>query len=245
MNKLILISDKGLVSAKELYLGLELNKTNWSRWYPKNIEQNEYFEENTDWIGARHNDEGNETMDFAISLEFAKHIAMMARTGKSHEYRNYFIECEKKVIEQLKPTCIEDILITQLQEMKSLKNEVQAIKQSTQETKEEIQGIREITGLSSVSWKTDSKNLIVKIAHKLGGNLFIQDVYKEIYTSLEKRIGCQLEIRLTNKRRRMADEGVCKSKRDKLNKLDIIGEDKKILECFLAIVKELAIKYGV
>jgi len=128
---------------------------------------------------------------------------------------------------------------------KELKNEVQAIKQSTQETKDEIQGLRDITGLSSIDWKADSKNLIVKIAHKLGGNQFIQDVYKEIYSSLEKRVGCQLEIRLTNKRRRMADEGVCKSKRDKLNKLDIIGEDKKILECFLAIAKELAIKYGV
>ncbi|NRX78506.1 hypothetical protein DE153_005287 [Clostridium beijerinckii] len=85
----------------------------------------------------------------------------------------------------------------------------------------------------------------MKIAHKLGGNQFIQDVYKEIYTNLERRAGCQLEIRLTNKRRRMAEEGICKSKRDKLNKLDIIGEEKKILECFLAIVKELAIKYGV
>lgn len=128
---------------------------------------------------------------------------------------------------------------------RELKNEVQAIKQSTQETNEKLEGIREITGLSSVSWKSDSKNLIVKIAHKLGGNQFIQDVYKEIYRSLEKRTGCQLETRLTNKRRRMADEGVCKSKRDKLNKLDIIGEEKKLLECFLAITKEFAIKYGV
>ncbi|WP_315069677.1 ORF6N domain-containing protein [uncultured Clostridium sp.] len=119
------------------------------------------------------------------------------------------------------------------------------IKAEIKETKEEIQGIRDIAGLSSVDWKTDSKNLIVKIAQKLGGNQFIQDVYKEIYTNLEKRAGCQLEIRLTNKRRRMAEEGICKSKRDKLNKLDVIGEDKKILECFLAITKEIAIKYGV
>lgn len=111
--------------------------------------------------------------------------------------------------------------------------------------KEEIQGIRTVVALNSTDWKTDSKNLIVKIAQKLGGNQFIQDVYKEIYTNLERRAGCQLEIRLTNKCRRMADEGVCKSKRDKLNKLDIIGEEKKLLECFLAITKELAIKYGV
>lgn len=129
--------------------------------------------------------------------------------------------------------------------MKALKGEVQAIKVESAKQKEELQGIREIAGLSSTDWKNDSKNLIVKIAHKLGGNQFIQDVYKEIYTNLERRAGCQLEIRLTNKRRRMAEEGICKSKRDKLNKLDIIGEEKKILECFLAIVKELAIKYGV
>ncbi|KIL09228.1 hypothetical protein SR42_09680 [Clostridium botulinum] len=143
------------------------------------------------------------------------------------------------------PTCIEDILISSLQEMKAIKYDVEVIKQANVETKEEIQGIRDITGLNSIEWKDDSKKLIVKIAHKLGGNQFIQDVYKEVYSNLEKRVGCQLQIRLTNKRRRMADEGICKSKRDKLNKLDIIGEDKKILECFLAIVKELAIKYGV
>lgn len=82
-----------------MYLGLGLNKTNWSRWYPTNLINNGYFKENTDWVGVRRNDEGTETMDFAISIEFAKHIAMMARTGKSHEYRNYFIAIEK----QLKP----------------------------------------------------------------------------------------------------------------------------------------------
>jgi anti-repressor protein len=101
MDDLIKIteSDEGkkLVSARELYLGLGLNKTNWSRWYPTNIEKNDFFEIGTDWVGVRHNDEGNEIQDFAISLDFAKHIAMMARTEKSHEYRNYFIECEKKI----------------------------------------------------------------------------------------------------------------------------------------------------
>ena len=126
-----------------------------------------------------------------------------------------------------------------------IRNEVQAIKQSNQETNEKLEGIREITGLSSVDWRADSKNLIVKIAHKLGGNQFINELYKEIYSILERRAGCQLKIRLVNKQKKMALEGVCKSKINTVSKLDIIGEDKKILECFLAIVKEMAIKYGV
>lgn len=72
---------------------------------------------------------------------------------------------------------------------------------------------------------------------KLSGN--------EAYKLLESRGACSLKQRLTNKRRRMADEGICKSKRDKLNYLDIIAEDKKLVEIYTAIVKELAIKYGV
>ncbi len=87
---------KQLVNAKELYLGLGLNKAVWARWFNTNIVKNDFFKEGIDWIGVQQYVEGNETTDFAISLEFAKHLAMMARTGKSHQYRNYFIECEKK-----------------------------------------------------------------------------------------------------------------------------------------------------
>ena len=49
----------------------------------------------------------------------------------------------------------------------------------------------------------------------------------------------------TNKRRRMADEGASKSKRDNLTKVDVILDDKKLVEIYVAVVKEFAIKYGV
>lgn len=146
---------------------------------------------------------------------------------------------------QNKPTCIEDVLISSLQEMKALKGEVQAIKKASEEAKEEIQGIRDVVAINSADWKNDCKALVVKIATKLGGFNHIQDVYKEIYSTLEKRLGVQLNIRLTNKRRRMADEGVCKSKRDKLNYISVISDDKKLIEGYVAITKEIAIKYGV
>jgi hypothetical protein len=42
----------------------------------------------------------------------------------------------------------------------------------------------------------------------------------------------------------MAGEGVCKSRRDKLNKMDVIADDKKLIEIYIAVVKEMSIKYG-
>ena len=79
----------------------------------------------------------------------------------------------------------------------------------------------------------------------MGGVEHIHDVNAEIYKLVDERAGTSLPTRLTNKRRRMADEGVCKSKRDRLNKMDVIAEDKKLIEIYVAIVKEMAIKYGV
>ena len=53
MNELIKIqtNEQGqqLVSARELYLGLGLNKAHWKRWSEQNIVKNDFFKENTDW----------------------------------------------------------------------------------------------------------------------------------------------------------------------------------------------------
>ena len=104
----------------------------------------------------------------------------------------------------------------------------------------------EVIALDKNSWRKDTQHLIAKIATATGdgcGN--IRQVYEEIYKAVESRAAVALNIRLTNKRNRMAGEGVCRSKIDKLNKVDIIAEDKKLIEIYVAIVKELAVKYGV
>lgn len=130
-----------LVSARELYLGLGLNKAVWKRWYETNIVANEYFRENVDWVGFNIVLNGNETQDFAISLEFAKHIAMMARTEKSHEYRNYFIKCEKVAKQQAQiqiPNSPMDVLKVMFSALEEQKQDIVDVKQDFQNFKEEM-----------------------------------------------------------------------------------------------------------
>ena len=85
------------VSAKELYEFLGYNKTHWAKWYRKNIEENEFAIESIDFQTFALSANGNDTKDFALSLDFAKRLSMMARTEKGESARNYFIECEKVV----------------------------------------------------------------------------------------------------------------------------------------------------
>lgn len=111
---------------------------------------------------------------------------------------------------------------------------------------QKIQNTCEVIALDKTAWRKDSEHLINKIARATGdGYGGIRLLYEEIYRSIESRAGVSLNTRLTNKRNRMAGEGVCKSKWDKLTRVDIIAEDKKLIEIYVAIVKELAVKYGV
>lgn len=96
--ELIKITEKNgekAVSAKELYQFLGYNKTHWAKWYRKNIEENDFAIETIDFQTFAISANGNETKDFALSIDFAKKISMMARTEKGEIARNYFIECEK------------------------------------------------------------------------------------------------------------------------------------------------------
>lgn len=123
--------------------------------------------------------------------------------------------------------------------------EQKKLKAAVEETKEELQGIRDIVAINTTNWRKDTSSLISKISLKLGGYENINLLREESYKILEERGHTRLSVKLTNKRRRMAEEGVCKSKRDKLNKLDVIADDSRLVETYMAIVKEMAIRYGV
>lgn len=188
------VNEKGdkLVSARELYLGLGLNKSEWSRWRVRNIENNDFFNENEDWVGfvITPNRGGKSEKDYAISLKFAKHIAMMARTEKSHVYRDYFIQCEKQANE-IPRVSIMDLL--KLQE-KALDEQ----KQELVKVKEDVKDLRENTPLYNVECDDLQKILRRKGTSLLGGkgsNAYNdKSLRQRVYIDIQREIKRQFNV---------------------------------------------------
>lgn len=136
-------------------------------------------------------------------------------------------------------------LSPELQMFKGLFDSMAKQELETKRIDHKLDNISEIVGTSTIDWRQGTTRLIQRIAQYQGGGEAYKNVRNGIYAEIEKRAGVSLKTRLTNKRRRMADEGISKSKRDKLNKVDVIQDDKKLIEIYMAIVKEYAIKNNV
>lgn len=167
-------------------------------------------------------------------------LLVMGFTGKEAlEWKIKFIKAFNDMEAQLhKPMSMLEIIAANAQALVEQEKKINSISNK-------VDGIREVVALNPTDWRRDTSLMISKMAHVNNDSDMIHDLRTESYKLLNQRMGVDVQCRLTNKRRRMADEGVCKSKRDKLNALDVIGDDKKLIEGYVAIIKEMAIKYGV
>ncbi len=137
-------------------------------------------------------------------------------------------------------------LSPQLQLLINMELKQKQLEVAVADTNARIDNIKEVVSLDSTAWRADTQNLLNKIAISLGGtSQFYRQLREESYELLDRRMGVSLQIRLTNKKRRMAEEGASKSKRESTTKLDVITDDKRLIEGYIAIVKEMAIKYGI
>lgn len=99
MEELIKVKTQGdtqVVSARQLHEELGV-KTRFSQWAKQNFK---HFRENIDFTSVVtttlvNNGAKRELQDYALTIEMAKHIAMMSGTDKGYEIRDYFIKVEQ------------------------------------------------------------------------------------------------------------------------------------------------------
>lgn len=226
-----------LVSGRELHGFLEVG-TPYDKWFPRMCEYG--FSEGTDFSTfLSESTGGRPKTNHAMTLDMAKEISMIQRTEKGKQARQYFIEVEKQY--KLDTSS----LSPELQFMNSVVQSLAKQEMATKQLSNKLDNITEIVALNTTDWRKDCRALINKMAKTQGGFGAYQEIQGAIYEEVDRRAGSSLNTRLTNLRRRAAEEGVSKSKRDKMNKLDVIEMDKRLKEIYLAVVKDFAIRYGV
>lgn len=181
-------------------------------------------------------------------------LLVMGFTGKKAlQWKLKYIEAFNKMEEHIKGQALNTSELSPELQMfnqmfKAIANnelEQKKLKAAVEETKEEIKGIREAVTLEPNQWRKDTATLINKIAIKLGGFEHIKLIRDEAYSLLNSTYGVDIKRRLLNKKKNMALEGCSKSKIDKVNYLDVIAEDKKLINGYINIVGRLAVKYGI
>lgn len=240
MNELIktITRDDGTiaVSGRELHDFLEVGK-DFSSWFKDMAEYG--FEVGKDFspISVKTPNGGRPRIEYVMTLDMAKEVAMIQRTDRGKQARQYFIEIDKQAhhdLTGLSPATRAAVAATQaLAAQERRLNRVDA----------KVNAISDIVSISTMDWRQATREIITKIAHMRGDDY--QATRNDIYKDVEHRGGYSLSTRLTNLRNRMAGEGQSLSKRNKTNKVDVIGNDKRLIEIYMAVVKDHAIKYRV
>jgi len=101
VNELINVTlnenNEPIISARQLHKTLEV-KTRFSQWVEQNFKM---FKENEDFSSVVTTTQQNQyggtkkLQDYAVTIRMAEHLAMMSKTNKGHEVREYFIQVEK------------------------------------------------------------------------------------------------------------------------------------------------------
>ena len=117
MNELIKLNETKInnelvqtVSARELHQFLGVGK-DFSTWIKNrldtlgSVENQDYIVLSGESLLPKTGEKrgGHNRLEYFVTLDTAKHLAMMEKTDKGKEVRDYFIECEKKLHEVVKP----------------------------------------------------------------------------------------------------------------------------------------------
>jgi phage anti-repressor protein len=239
--------EDGMVDGRMLHGFLQVD-TEYRHWFPRMVEYG--FVEGVDFRSKMTEtlQGGRPIINHEMTIEMAKEISMIQRNERGKQARQYFIECEKrlKALPQ-KPMTQSEIIAAMANQNVEMERRMALTEAKQEQQAKEIQGIREtITIKPDDDWRSNTTKLINKIVEAMGGGANTHmEVRRQIYNALNDRFGVCVDTRLRNKRDRMREVGCSKSQIDKTNILDVIAEDKKLIEGYVAIVKDMAIKYGV
>jgi len=149
---------------------------------------------------------GRNRLEYALTLEAAKHIAMLSGTDKGFEVREYFIECESKLN---KPMSMLEMVLVQAQAMvdqerknaliqaqvQTIATRVEAIESIHKHVEEELSRLPEPANEAPELTPYDATRMVVADycdRNKLTDGREFARCYTQIYEHLNARYGVRL-----------------------------------------------------
>ena len=167
------------INARELHSSLEVKKA-FTTWINTALE-NAGAIENEDFTKLKYSLEGSGYQyDYILTLDMAKHIAMMSKVPKSKVIRDYFIQIEKSYHQQNK-------ILTTSEQIILLAQGHQEVEQRLTQIEHKIENDITLTSAQ----KYHLKQLVSKRAYELKENhkledTFMSKVFARFYKKLKK-----------------------------------------------------------
>lgn len=193
------IDENGMTTARKLYNFLELNPGNFARWCKSNITENEFAEENEDFVRLFIDEEtptGGKIQreDYKLSARFAKKLSMMSKSEKGEQARQYFVRVEdgmNEVALRLRNMSPElQAIIMHDKKIQKVESRVESVNQDLQEFKMDmpILGI-EIDKITAAVKKKGVHCLGGKESNAYKDKSLRGKVYHDIYRELKRQFG--------------------------------------------------------
>lgn len=178
MSNLIPIQDNDgvqAVLARDLHAFLEV-KERYNDWFPRMVEYG--FVEGQDYAtqkpvaGATCGFvPGGNRVDHIITLDMAKHLAMIQRTAKGKQAREYFIECERraKAAAPALPQTYKEALVALLAEVEAKEK----AEEEAQLMSQRLQVVEGTTGIIpgtfwTLAYGAKGKNIFIRKLRQMG-----------------------------------------------------------------------------
>ena len=168
------------------------------------------------------------------------------------EYVTRFDEMERTLKNNM-PVSAEELFLQSAKlfaehgrEIKALKNVAVAQNDRIGDMEKKVQLVYDCTTITHDNWRTHVRPLINQIAKYipvLDSTDRFSAAWQESYHRLEQKFNCNLTLRVNNKKERLRLAGATKKVIDKINNLDVIGEDKRLIECYISILKRMVLEY--
>lgn len=203
------------------------------------LRSDDFFLENTYQAGT-----GKQYKHYLLTKKGCDMVANKMTGSKGVLFTAMYVEAFHKMDEHIKQAQL-NVPQTPMQALEMMFNVQKDQEQFNQEMKREITGIRNIVGIETKNWRNDTNKMLGAIAQHLGGGEKHQKVRTEAYKLLEEKGRCKLDQRLNNRKAKMLSQGATKSQINKVSKLDVITDEPRLIEIYISVIKNMAIKYGV